>query len=204
MKSVISHTGHVQSVKYTDPAITAFLAMFKANIQGLAVTNEDGKLVDVISIRDLRGLLRGGEGAAGGKSSDGKSVPSAVSEDVHLVRLLQLWRPVSDFLNDARTGSVNSLKEPVFGSRELLPTDNLKTALLILSEDRIHRLFICKSLYAPVPVSVITQTDVIAFFLSLCVNHSPNYTQYKSLYAHAAKPVVATGTGTATAAATKK
>lgn len=125
-----------------DTAISAFRLMSEKGVHGVAVIDAKGQLCDVLSIRDLRGIT-----------------PSAEE-------FLRLWRSVGVFKRDLR--EKHPTKTPVFPDLYLLPSDTLKTAVVMMDEDRVHRLFVVRSAIDKTPIGVITQSDLLRFVLNLC------------------------------------
>jgi len=132
----------VVSIKENEPAINAFRLMAEKGVHGLAVVDQKSQIVDAVSLRDLRGIT-----------------PTAEE-------FLRLWRPITAFKKEIR--EKHPTKTPVFPDLYLLPTDTLKTAIVMMDEDRVHRLFVVRSTQDKTPIGVITQTDILRYVLSLC------------------------------------
>jgi CBS domain-containing protein len=138
----IGYERPVISVSEHDSTISAFRLMAEKGVHGVAVVDTKGQLTDVLSIRDLRGII-----------------PSAEE-------FLRLWRSVGVFKRDLR--EKHPTKTPVFPDLYLLPSDTVKTSIVMMDEDRVHRLFVVRSATDKTPVGVITQSDVLRFVLNLC------------------------------------
>lgn len=140
----ISNLGYekpIVSVGENDSAISAFQLMASKGIHGVAVLNAKGELVDVLSIRDLRGVA-----------------PTAEE-------FMRLWRPVAVFKREVRDRFAN--KTPVNPDLYVFSTDTLKTAIVMMDEDRVHRLFVVNKGGEKKPVGCITQSDVLRYLLNI-------------------------------------
>jgi len=139
--SQIHPTTFLASIQENEPAINAFKIMADKQYSGLPVLNHEGELVEVVSIRDLRGMA-----------------PSAE-------HFLRLWHPIKDFKREVR--SMFPSKTPLWPDLFLIPSDTLKTAILMFDEDRVHRLFVVRSAINRTPVHIVAQIDVLKFIASI-------------------------------------
>jgi len=127
-------------INQNEKAIVAFRQMIHNDYSGLAVVDGTGKLVDNISIRDLRGF-----------GYDANS-------------FWRLWNPISELKSRAKVEFPNVTPEgPIF----VLKTDTLETVINKLAVHRIHRLFVVDDPKSMKPIRVITQTDVLKQLLKL-------------------------------------
>lgn len=125
-------SSNVLSVKESDLAINAFKLMAEKNVNGIAVVDKDGKLVDNISTRDLK----------------------AIGVDAKL--FWRLYQSASNFRNNViHTFGAERPSNPVC----LSDMDTLEDAIKILAETKVHRLFIVDENF--VPISVISLKDVL-------------------------------------------
>jgi hypothetical protein len=106
-----------------------------------------------------------------------------------------MWRPIATFKREIREKFPT--KTPVFPDLYLLPSDTLKTAIVMCDEDRVHRLvtcwgvgfrfdwstrlthervwvrfvvccqFIVRSALNKTPIGVLTQTDLLRFVMDI-------------------------------------
>jgi len=138
--SQIHPTTFLSTIQETEPAIQAFKIMAEKKYSGLPVINQEGELVEVVSIRDLRGMA-----------------PTAEN-------FLRLWHPIKDFKKDVR--AMFPSKTPLWPDLFLIPSDTLKTCVMMFDEDRVHRLFVIRSAISRIPLHIITHSDVLRFLLS--------------------------------------
>jgi CBS-domain-containing membrane protein len=132
----------VLTVKESDTALDGFRLMLKQNIQGLAVVDNSGALVDELSVKDLRGI---GTDAAKWK---------------------RIYWPVKRF---KETVLLESDAFRRMGVKSVLVTDSFETLLKIMDDGNAHRVFVVEKSATPEsrgkPVRVISQVDVIRFVL---------------------------------------
>jgi CBS domain-containing protein len=125
--------GEVLSVTENVIAMHAFKLMVEQNVSGLAVVNAEGKITGAISIRDLKAM-----------SADGRL-------------FWRLYQPLKEYL-----AKVN-LETPADGRPRRVvtvkPTDTLETAIRLLAEKRVHRVFIVDNEMKP--VGVLSLKDVL-------------------------------------------
>jgi len=131
----IQGTNHVLTVQEDTKAIVAFRQMANAGVQGLAVLNNDGKLVDNISLRDLKGI-----------HPDAKV-------------FWRLWNTVKVFKEKAMTDfpAPTKLSGPVFVTND----DTLMTVVEKMALFHIHRVYVVDDKVSMNPQRVISQTDVL-------------------------------------------
>lgn len=124
----------VVSIKSTDITMQAFTLMIEKNITGVAVVNNNGQLVDQISLRDLK----------------------AVAPDGRLFG--RLYKPAEVFLHHLRTESkFDRPKEMVFCTKNT----TLEQVMALLVTNHIHRVFVVDSETSKKPIGIITLRDVL-------------------------------------------
>jgi len=136
----LCHTLHVVQDKST--AEDAFKKMVELNVSGLPIVNESGILTDSISIRDLR-VVGPGSGA----------------DNVELLsQSVSILKAECKKLFPSQTPD-----KPIFVTAE----DTFEHVIGNMHDGNIHRVFVCKldSNKLPIPTHVITQRNVLQFFL---------------------------------------
>lgn len=131
------------TINETQTALEAFTMMVRKRVNGLAVVDSNGYLVDGISVRDIRGI---------GQQLD---------------RFDALYLPVAQFKQLSRDqvgrGSVNL---PMF---YVTYDDTLETVIHKMTAGvLLHRVWLVESIAEPRPLQVISQRDVIRFLLFRC------------------------------------
>jgi len=132
-------TTPVHTIHQSSKAIEAFREMVNGGVSGLAVIDTQGKLVDNISMRDLRGL--GWE-------------PSS---------FWRLWYTVSDFKLRLKEETTFIPEKPVV----VTPDNTLNDVVEHMATKHIHRVFVVDDTKSMKPTRVITQTDVLRQLLKL-------------------------------------
>lgn len=129
---------NVLSVHNGDTAITAFKMMAEHGVTGLAVINEEGKLIGNISVRDLK-LIRADAGM-----------------------FTRLHQHIRNFLPKLRAefGSMDRPDKIV----SLSASDTLETAIRLLSENHIHRIYIVDEQRKP--IGVMSLKDILLAVIS--------------------------------------
>lgn len=135
--------------------INAFTEMANRRISGMAVVDDEGVLVDSISIRDLRTVGTNGE------------------------FFHRLFRSIREFKQLARDAHPR-LAPPTHYSRQktprkglfLTPSNTFSEVIDKLADGNIHRLFVCDSVDRPKPTHVISQGDVLTTVLNYLVSES--------------------------------
>jgi len=115
-------------------AIMAFREMVKHEVDHVAVVDSKGRLVDNLSLRDLRG----------------------VRPDVKV--FYRLWNSISDY--KAKLREEFPEKTPA-GLIHVLPTDTLYTVVELMAVKHIHHVFVVDSAENMTPVKVISQSDIM-------------------------------------------
>jgi len=124
----------VASIKASAKSILAFRELVKLEKEGLAVVDDDGRLVDNLSARDLRGI------------------------HTDATVFWRLWSPVSEY--KAKVRQEFSDKTPT----ELLyalPTDTLYSIIEKMAKQHVHRVYVVDAPNSMKPIRVVTQTDVL-------------------------------------------
>jgi CBS domain-containing protein len=149
----------VTSVKESDTAMNAFNMMEDYGVSGLPVVDDDGILVNHISIRDLRGVGTNGR------------------------KFFRLFRSVKDFKQlvsqeypslAPRThwSSASVPDSPIF----VTPSDTIEAALDKMEDGNIHRIFVCEeaSVAAKKPkvLRVLSQRDILKVALDYAIQSS--------------------------------
>jgi len=127
------------TVNQSSKVIEAFREMMNYNVSGLAVVDNAGKLVDNISMRDLRGL--GWE-------------PSS---------FWRLWYNVTDFKSRLKDETRFVPEKPVV----VTANSTMGEVIEHMASKHIHRVFVVDDVKTMVPTRVITQTDVLKQLLKL-------------------------------------
>jgi len=115
-------------------AIIAFREMVRREIDHVAIVDSAGKLIDNLSLRDLRGIR----------------------PDVKV--FYRLWSSVVEYKSKVREEYPE--KTPV-GVLHVLPTDNLYTVIELMAVKHVHHIFVVDSYEKMKPVRVISQADVM-------------------------------------------
>jgi len=127
----------VIALKTTDTTIDALHLLGKTHVTGFPIVDEQGKLVNVFSARDLRYL----------------------ASQKYAERVLTL--PIEEFLEEVRNDH-KYMAPRTIATCGLM--DTMRTVITKMNGLRIHRLFIVS--HADEPIGVVTLTDVIKFLLS--------------------------------------
>lgn len=127
----------VNTINEHTTAIRAFEQMDKllTSLNGIAVVDDNGRITDVISTHDLRGILP--------RSAD----------------FNMLWSSVSDFKDSVRRRFSGIKYLPKTCKR----TDTLESVIRTMASAKVHRVFVVDA--NSKPVDVVTQTDVMRYFL---------------------------------------
>jgi len=129
-----SHQSQVLTINEGTKAIIAFRQMVREGVSGMAVVDQHGKLVDNISLRDLRGIR----------------------PDISV--FWHLWSPLSDYKATVREQFPEKTpKEVIY----VLPTDTLYTVVEKMATKHIHRVFVVESVESMKPLRVISQVDIL-------------------------------------------
>eukprot|EP01126_Amoeba_proteus_P010368 TRINITY_DN1402_c0_g2_i2.p1 TRINITY_DN1402_c0_g2~~TRINITY_DN1402_c0_g2_i2.p1 ORF type:complete len:165 (+),score=23.02 TRINITY_DN1402_c0_g2_i2:356-850(+) len=135
-RSVTEITGScpVRAVHERTKAIVAFREMSLQNLNGIAVVDDSGVLVDNLSLRDLKGI-----------HSDAKV-------------FWRLWNTVKDFKAKMCQDFPSSI-----GLKPICVTtdDTLYMVIERMALNHVHRVYVVDDLESMVPKRVITQTDVL-------------------------------------------
>jgi CBS domain-containing protein len=128
------------TIRENETAMRAFELMDqkRTSQNGVAVVDAKGKLVDVISTHDLRGIT-----------------PGSAHFD-------NLWKTVKQFKQDVNQ-RFNADKQQ--GLYCCLSTDTLETILGEMVKHKVHRLVVVDSKQSMVPIDMISQTDVLRFIV---------------------------------------
>jgi CBS domain-containing protein len=128
----------VYHVKPNDIALKAFSVMSEFKVSGIAVLNDDGVLVDQISVRDLKAM-----------APDGRL-------------FWRLYKPVSDYLQNVKNSRTDAhAAERPHDIITVTPNDTLETVMGLLVHNRIHRVYIVESPGNKKPIGVISLRDVM-------------------------------------------
>lgn len=138
VKNMPYNLHEVYHVKPTDLALKAFGLMSEKNVSGVAVIDDNGVLVDQISMRDLKAM-----------APDGRL-------------FWRLYKSTSEFIANVK----HSRTDPQAGARPrevvcVTPDDTLETVLGLLVLNRIHRVYIVESQTNKKPIGLITLRDVM-------------------------------------------
>jgi len=131
---VISPSEELATIKETSRAIVAFRDMVRMEKTGLAIIDDQGKLIDNISPRDLRGI------------------------HTEANVFWRLWSTVSEFKARERIEHEKKTpNEPIY----VLPMDTLYTVVEKMATQHIHRVYVVDDEKHLRPQRVITQQDVL-------------------------------------------
>jgi len=125
--------------------IIAFRHMIAMEVQGLAVLNDSGQLVDNLSLRDLK----------------------RIHSDASM--FWTLWNSVHRFKERMRKDApqTTATRESEQGPICVQSGDTLYAVLEKLALAHVHRLYVVDSLASMKPIGVISQTDVLRYILRL-------------------------------------
>jgi CBS domain-containing protein len=138
------------TVLHSDTALSAFGHMVSKRVNGLAVVDSDGYIVDALSVRDIRGI--------GLELEHFHALYSTVSEFKKLSRAFQAANNTSQAQREADVSKFYVTYE-----------DTLETLLTRMSSGNLlHRVWVVASEDTPIPIHVISQRDVIRFILFRC------------------------------------
>jgi len=137
-------TSSCKTINENQKVINAFTEMSNADISGMAVVDDEGLLVDAISLRDLRTVGCGGE------------------------YFHRLFRSIQEYKRLARDDHPR-LAPPTHYSRQrvprkglfVTPASSIMTVLDKMADGNIHRVFVCDSMDRPRPIHCISQVDVL-------------------------------------------
>lgn len=136
VKDMAYNLHEVYSVKPSDTALTAFTLMSEKKVSGVAVVDDDGILVDQISMRDLKAM-----------APDGRL-------------FWRLYKPISEYLENVKRNlsGVNSRpRNAIF----VTPNDTLESVLGLIVGNRIHRVYIVESSSNKKPIGLISMRDIM-------------------------------------------
>jgi len=155
-KKVKNFTGiysDVVTIKSSKTVINAFNMMVNQDITGVAVVNNEGLLVDSISIKDLRGV-----GASGELFSRLFDTVAVYKDKIR--RDYPIAAPRSHY----------STKHVPFSPIFVTPEQTFLDVLRLMDDGNIHRVYVCSEGSVmrgkPRPIHVITQTDMLEAVLN--------------------------------------
>jgi len=122
------------SVKATAKAIVAFIDMVRTDKGGLAILDDSGKLIDNISVRDLRGI------------------------HTNATVFWRLWSSVSDFKAKVRQDFPDKTPSELIYA---LPTDSFYSIVEKMAKLHVHRIYVVDHKESMKPIRVITHTDIL-------------------------------------------
>ncbi|KAM9953031.1 hypothetical protein ACTFIR_008089 [Dictyostelium discoideum] len=126
--------GGVVTVKSSILAIEAFKILEEKDINGVAVLNDKGELIDTLSVRDLKAI-----------ATDGSF-------------FWKLYKPVEEFLGFIKNDQITVRpRNPVF----CMDGDTFEAVLTKIYTNSIHRLFIVDSMETMKPIGVISLSDLL-------------------------------------------
>jgi len=131
VSQVIAGRPNVLSVTTKMSAIEAFKFMAQHNITGVAVIDDNGKLIDAMSLSDLKLI-----------SSDGQM-------------FWRLYQSVEILLGHLREN--NATRNLIY----CLPTHNLEYVIKTIATSKVHRVFVVDSEESKKPVGIITLKDIL-------------------------------------------
>jgi len=114
-------------------AMDAFKMMAEKNVSGLAVVNAEGKLTGTLSIRDLKAM-----------SADGRL-------------FWRLYQSIKNFLSKVRAETTSEVRPRHLVT--VMETDALETAIKLLAENKVHRVWIVDNQQKP--LGVLSLKDVL-------------------------------------------
>jgi len=135
VSDITSTFQQVVTISSQSKAIIGFQTMLQHVVSGLAVVDESGRLVDNLSLRDLKGIR----------------------PDVQI--FWRLWTPISEFKDKVREEfpSHKIPTKPVVA----IESDPISSILEKMATQHLHRVFVVDSLESMKPMRVITQTDIL-------------------------------------------
>jgi CBS domain-containing protein len=143
------------SVNQSEKAINAFNQMAASKVSGLPVVDEEGLLVNSISIRDLRTVGTSGE------------------------FFHRLFRDIKQFKQLAREEHLKLAPRTHYSTKQVprsglfvTPEDTIENVLDKMYDGNVHRVYVCNDRSLPKPVSVISQVDVLRMVLDHIVKEA--------------------------------
>jgi len=129
------------TVRTDSKAIVAFRKMSEEDVTGLAVVNDQGQLIDNISLRDLKGF--------------GWNAGS----------FWRLWSSVGEYKEKIMREFHSHFipLNPVC----VVPTDTLYSVIEKMALQHVHRVFVVDSLETMIPLRIVSQTDVLKQLIKL-------------------------------------
>lgn len=138
----------VASVRERQLAITAFRMMKEKHYNGVAVVDETGRLTDVLSTRDMKGITNGE------------------------LLFSRLYLTVKDFKAKVRSEHQPNRGRPIVGHVQCATRDTtLFDAVKLMDEKNLHRLVIVDSMESMIPIQMLSAVDILRSVL-------PNPTAY--------------------------
>jgi len=132
LKSKASETLGV--VKASTRAITAFMDMVGNDNGGLAIVDDNGRLIENLSVRDLRGIH-----------------PNATV-------FWRLWSAVLEYKSKVRQDYPDKTPTELIYA---LPNDSFYSVVEKMAKMHVHRIYVVDSKESMKPTRVITQTDIL-------------------------------------------
>jgi len=128
----------VYHVKPNDIALKAFSVMSEKNVSGIAVLDDNGLLVDQISMRDLKAM-----------APDGRL-------------FWRLYKPVSEYLANVKNSRTDThATERPENIVTVTLSDTLETVMGLIVTYRIHRIYVVESAANKKPLGIITLRDIM-------------------------------------------
>jgi len=124
----------LETISPNTKTIQAFKEMVKTNKTGLAIVDDKGKLIDNLSIRDLRGI-----------HTDAKV-------------FWRLWSSVSEFKAMVKKEFPSKTPPSLV---YVVPSDTLFTAVEKMAKLHVHRIYVVDDEETLKPIRVVTQTDLL-------------------------------------------
>jgi len=132
-----TYSKEVFSIGYKERAIDAFRMMVTKGVSGLAVLDDNGVLVNSISVRDLK----------------------TIGADARL--FWRLYQTVNNFLAKEKKEFTDKPRHPIFAT----PQDTLEDVIKLLATKQIHRLFVVDGNHKP--IGIISLKDVLLEIISV-------------------------------------
>jgi len=128
------HNHVVTQVDSSTKAIVAFREMVNRQVDHVAIVDAEGKLIDNLSLRDLRGIR----------------------PDVKV--FYRLWSSALEYKTKLRAEYAE--KTPP-GVLHVLPTDTLYSVVEMMAVKHVHHIFVIDNAERMIPIRVITQADIL-------------------------------------------
>lgn len=143
VKDIPTSHQNVFSINQNSRAIIGFRHMVAMGVYGLAVVDNNGKLVDNLSLRDLKRV------------------------HANSTMFWRLWNSIKDFKQTMRAEAPPTTATRQTEDKPLCVTasDTLYTVVEKMALSHVHRLYEVKDTNSMIPTRVISQSDILAYII---------------------------------------